>query len=62
MTGVTESLLDAKDDARQAEANLALAEAINRFDRRTVTNTYWIIGTTIAFNFAILGVIIALVR
>ena len=62
MTGVTESLLDAKDDARQAEANLALAEAINRFDRRTVTNTYRIIGTTIAFNFAILGVIIALVR
>lgn len=62
MTGVTESLLDAKDDARQAEANLALAEAINRFDRRTVTNTDWIIGTTIAFNFAILGVIIALVR
>lgn len=30
--------------------------------RRTVPNTYWIIGTTIAFNLAIHGVIVALVR
>ena len=60
MTTVTEALVDAKDDARQAEAQLALAEAINRFDRRTVTNTYWIIGTMIASNFAVLALIVAL--
>ena len=62
MTAVTQALVDAKDDARHAEAQLALAEAINRFDRRTVTNTYWIIGTMIAFNFAVLAFIVALTR
>ena len=59
MTAVTESLVDAKDEARQAESRVTLAEAINRFDRRTVNVAFWIIGTMIAFNLATLGIIIA---
>lgn len=60
MTVVSESLVHAKSEARQAESRVALAEAINRFDRRTADVAFWIIGTMIAFNLATLGIIIAL--
>lgn len=59
---VTEALVDAKDEARQAESRVALAEAINRFDRRTVSITFWAVGTMIAVNLAVLAIIVAVLR
>ena len=59
MAAVTESLVDANDEARQAESRAALAEAINRFDRRTISVTFWIIGWMTALVLGALTIVIA---
>jgi len=48
MATVTESLVDAKDEARQAEVRLDLSEAIRDFETSMATWARWIITTTIS--------------
>ena len=58
MTVVSEALVDAKDEARQAEARVAIAESVNAIERRMIQIAFWIIG----FNLAMAGLIIAVLR
>ena len=58
MTVVSEALIDAKDEARQAEARVAIAESVNAIERRMIQIAFWIIG----FNLAMAGLIIAVLR
>lgn len=44
---VTESLVDAKDDARQAESREALANALLLIEQRFASQTKWIVGVGI---------------
>ena len=41
---VTESVVDAKDDARQAESREALANALLLIEQRFASQTKWIVG------------------
>ena len=58
MTIPSEALVDAKDEARQAEVRIDLAESVNAIERRITQIALWIIG----FNLAIAGLIIAVLR
>ncbi len=58
MTVVSEALVDAKDEARQAEARVDIAESVNAIERRMIQIAFWIIG----FNLAMAGLIIAVLR
>lgn len=58
MTVVSESLVDAKEEARQAEARVDIAESVNAIERRMIQIAFWIIG----FNLAMAGLIIAVLR
>lgn len=53
--GVTESLVDAKDEARQAEVRTDLAKEMNRF-------TWRVIGFVTALVLGATGLIIAVLR
>ncbi len=44
---VTESVVDAKDDARQAESREALANALLLIEQRFASQTKWIVGVGI---------------
>ena len=44
---VTESLVDAKDEARQAESREALSNALLRIEKRLASQTNWIVGVGI---------------
>ena len=55
MTGVTESLVDAKDEARRAESQVDLDKAINRV-------TWRFIGFVTALVLGASGLIIAVLR
>ena len=52
---ITEALVDAKDEARQAEVRTDLAEALNRF-------TWRVIGFVTALVLGATGLIIAVLR
>ena len=41
---VTESVVDAEDDARQAESREALANALLLIEQRFASQTKWIVG------------------
>lgn len=58
MTVVTEGLVDAKDEDRQAEVRTDIAESVNSLERRMIQIAFWIIG----FNLALAGLIIAVLR
>lgn len=58
MTVVTEGLVDAKDEARQAEVRSDIAESVHSLERRIIQIAFWIVG----FNLAIAGLIIAVLR
>ena len=45
---VTESLVDAKDEARQAESREALANALLLIEKRFDSQTKWIVGVASA--------------
>ena len=53
---VTESLVDAKDDARQTESREALANALLRIEERFDSQTKWIVGVIVGMT----GIMIAL--
>ncbi|MDE0376566.1 MAG: hypothetical protein OXK16_11490 [bacterium] len=44
---VTESLVDAKDEARQAESREALAHALLLIEKQLASQTKWIVGVGI---------------
>ncbi len=48
MATVTESLVDAKDEARQAEVRVDLAEALRSVDRTIFRQTKWLAGIFLA--------------
>ena len=48
MAAVTESLVDAKDEARQAEVRSDLAEALRSVDRTIFRQTKWLAGVFLA--------------
>ena len=48
MAAVTESLVDAKDEARQAEVRIDLAEALRSVDRTIFRQTKWLAGVFLA--------------
>ena len=55
---VTESLVDAKDEARQAEVRTDIAQALLMIEERFASQTKWIVGVGIA----VAGVVIAVLR
>ena len=48
MATVTESLVDAKHEARQAEVRIDLAEALRSVDRTIFRQTKWLAGIFLA--------------
>lgn len=61
-SGITESLVDAKDEARQAEVRTDISKAVNGLDRRMVQIAFWIIGWTTALVLGAAGLIISVLR
>ena len=61
-SALTESLVDAKDEARQAEVRTDISEAVNGLDRRMVQTAFWIIGWTTALVLGAAGLIISVLR
>lgn len=47
---VTESVVDAKDEARQAESREALANALLRIEERFDSQTTWIVGVGVGMT------------
>ncbi len=47
---VTESLVDAKDEARQAESREALANALLLIEKRFASQTKWIVGAILTMS------------
>jgi len=55
---VTESLADAKDEARQAEVRADIVQALLRIEERFASQPKWIVGVGIA----VAGVVIVVLR
>lgn len=54
---VTESLVDAKDEARQAEVRTDIANALLRIEERFASQTKWIVGVGIGVTAIIIAVL-----
>lgn len=57
---VTECLVDAKDDARQAESREALANALLRIEERFDSQTKWIVGVIVGMTGIMIAVMVAM--
>lgn len=57
---VTESLVDAKDDARQAESREALANALLLIEKRFDSQTKWIVGVIVGMTGIMIAVMVAM--
>ena len=55
---LTESLVDAKDETRQAEVRIDIASALLMIERRFSIQTRWLVGV----NIAVAALIIAVLR
>ena len=55
---VTEALVDAKDEARQAEARTEIAHALLQIHKDRLFFVYWVVGTGVA----VAGTVIAVLR
>ena len=62
MTAVTESLVDAKDEARQAETRTDITVALLEIEKGRVKQTYWFIGWLTALVASAAGIIIAVLK
>ena len=58
MTTVTESLVDAKDEARQAEVRTDIANALLTIEQGRTRLVYWIVGVGVG----VAGIVIAVLR
>lgn len=56
----TESLVDAKDDARQAESREALANALLLIEKRFDSQTKWIVGVIVGMTGIMIAVMVAM--
>ena len=54
---VREGLMDAKDEARQAEVRTDIAEALLAIDKRFASQTKWIVGVGLAMTAIIIAVL-----
>ena len=54
---VTEGLVDAKDEARQAEVRTDIAEALLAIEKRFASQTKWIVGVGLAMTAIIIAVL-----
>ena len=57
---VTESLVDAKDEARQTESREALANALLRIEERFDSQTKWIVGVIVGMTSIMIAVTAAM--
>jgi len=57
---VTESLVDAKDEARQAESREALANALLLIEKRFDSQTKWIVGVIVGMTGIMIAVMVAM--
>ena len=57
---VTESLVDAKDDAHQAESREALANALLLIEKRFDSQTKWIVGVIVGMTGIMIAVMVAM--
>ncbi|MXY77259.1 MAG: hypothetical protein F4Y40_09300 [Acidimicrobiia bacterium] len=57
---VTESVVDAKDDARQAESREALANALLLMEERFDSQTKWIVGVIVGMTGIMIAVMVAM--
>lgn len=55
MVAVSESLVDAKDDARQAEVRRDLSEAMRGVERTIFRQTKWLVGILLGLGGVLLG-------
>ena len=55
MVAVTESLMDAKDEARQAEVRSDLSEALRGVERTIFRQTKWLVGILLGIAGILLG-------
>ena len=62
MTVVTEGLVDAEDQARQAESRTDLARAMLSLEQRISQTGLRIIAITIGTNIALAGLVIAVLK
>ena len=58
---VTESLVEAKDDARQAESREALANALLLIEKRFASQTRWIVGVIVGMTGIMIAVMVAMI-
>ncbi len=57
---VTESAVDAKDEARQAESREALANALLLIEKRFDSQTKWIVGVIVGMTGIMIAVMVAM--
>lgn len=57
MVAVSESLVDAKDEARQAEVRSDLAEALRGVERTIFRQTKWLVGILLGLGGILLGAV-----
>ena len=57
---VTESVVDAKDDVRQAESREALANALLLIEKRFDSQTRWIVGVIVGMTGIMIAVMVAM--
>ncbi|MDE0369871.1 MAG: hypothetical protein OXI84_07010 [bacterium] len=57
---VTESVVDAKDEARQAESREALANALLLIEKRFDSQTKWIVGVIVGMTGIMIAVMVAM--
>ena len=59
VTTVTEPLVDAKDDARQAELRTDIANALLTVEQRITSMTLWLAGIIAGVGIGVAGIVIA---
>lgn len=57
MVAVSESLVDATDEARQAEVRSDLSEALRRVEQAIFRQTKWLVGILIGLGGILLGAV-----
>ncbi len=61
-TMVTEPLVDAKDEARQAEVRTDIANALLAVEKRVTAMTLWLAGLIIGVGIGVAGIVITVLR
>ena len=61
-TVVTEPLVDAKDEARQAEVRTDIANALLSVEQRVTAIALWLAGLIIGVGIGVAGIVIAVLR